>query len=176
MDLVPTASTTAALAFGDALAVAVLKEKEIDEEQFADFHPGGALGRRLRLTVADVMHVGGDLPVVGEDSLMREAVLEIAKKRLGVTTIVDGDGRLAGVLTDGDLKRILMKYEDILSMRVGDVMSKNPKTISGDELVVRALEVMETLGSSPITSLVIIDADGAPEGVIHIHDCLQAVG
>ncbi|MCD4691193.1 KpsF/GutQ family sugar-phosphate isomerase [bacterium] len=176
MDLVPTASTTAALALGDALAVAVLKEKEIDEGQFADFHPGGALGRRLRLTVADVMHTGGDLPVVGEDSLMREAVLEIAKKRLGVTTVVDEDGRLAGILTDGDLKRILMKHENILSVRVGDVMSKNPKTIPGDELVVRALEVMETLGSSPITSLVIVDADGAAVGVIHIHDCLQAVG
>ncbi len=176
MDLVPTASTTAALALGDALAVAVLKEKEVDADQFADFHPGGVLGRRLRLTVAEVMHSGDELPVVREDALMREAVLEIAKKRLGVTTVVDMDGRLAGLLTDGDLKRILMEHEDILSVRVGDVMTRDPKTIGSDELVVRALELMETMGSSPITSLIILDEGGAPAGVIHIHDCLKAVG
>jgi len=173
---VPTASTTAALALGDALAVAVLKEKEVDAGQFADFHPGGALGRRLRLTVGEVMHSGEELPVVGEDALMREAVVEIANKRLGVTTVVDGEGRLAGLLTDGDLKRILMQHEDILSVRVGDVMTRDPKTICVDELVVRALELMETMGSSPITSLIILDDAGAPSGVIHIHDCLKAVG
>jgi len=176
MDLVPTASTTAALALGDALAVAVLKEKEVDAEQFADFHPGGALGRRLRLTVGEVMHSGNELPIVDEDALMREAVVEIAKKRLGVTTVVDATGRLAGLLTDGDLKRILMQHEDILSVRVGDVMTRDPKTIRADELVVRALELMETAGSSPITSLIILDDGGAPSGVIHIHDCLKAVG
>ncbi len=176
MDLVPTASTTAALALGDALAVAVLKEKEVDAEQFADFHPGGTLGRRLRLTVGEVMHSGDELPVVSEEALMREAVVEIANKRLGVTTVVDGEGRLAGLLTDGDLKRILMQHEDILSVRVGDVMTRDPKTIRVDELVVRALELMETMGSSPITSLIILDDGGAPSGVIHIHDCLKAVG
>ena len=176
MDLVPTASTTAALALGDALAVAVLKEKEIDAGQFADFHPGGALGRRLRLTVSEVMHSGDELPIVDEDALMREAVLEIANKRLGVTTVVDRAGRLVGLLTDGDLKRILMQHEDILSVRVGDVMTREPKTIDGDELVVRALELMETMGASPITSLVILGKVGAPSGVIHIHDCLKAVG
>ncbi len=176
MDLVPTASTTAALALGDALAVAVLKEKEVDAGQFADFHPGGTLGRRLRLTVGEVMHSGDELPVVSEGALMREAVVEIANKRLGVTTVVDGEGRLAGLLTDGDLKRILMQHEDILSVRVGDVMTRDPKTIPVDELVVRALELMETAGSSPITSLIILDERGAPSGVIHIHDCLKAVG
>ncbi len=176
MDLVPTASTTAALALGDALAVAVLKEKDVDAGQFADFHPGGALGRRLRLTVGEVMHSGDDLPVVGEDALMRDAVVEIANKRLGVTTVVDGQGKLAGLLTDGDLKRIMMQHEDILSVRVGDVMTRDPKTIGVDELVVRALELMETMGSSPITSLIILDESGAPSGVIHIHDCLKAVG
>jgi len=176
MDLVPTASTTAALALGDALAVAVLKEKELDADQFADFHPGGALGRRLRLTVGDVMHAGDELPVVSVDTRMREAVLEIANKRLGVTTVVDAAGRLVGLLTDGDLKRILMKHDDILSIRVGDVMTRDPKTIPADELVVRALELMETVGPSPITSLIIVDEAGAPAGVIHIHDCLKAVG
>jgi len=176
MDLVPTASTTAALALGDALAVAVLKEKEVDAGQFADFHPGGALGRRLRLTVGEVMHSGDDLPVVSEDALMREAVVEIANKRLGVTTVVDAEGRLVGLLTDGDLKRILIQHEDILSVRVGDVMTRAPKTIRVDELVVTALELMETMGSSPITSLIILDEGGAPSGVIHIHDCLKAVG
>lgn len=176
MDLVPTASTTAALALGDALAVAVLKEKEVDADQFADFHPGGALGRRLRLTVGEVMHGGDDLPVVGDDALMREAVLEIANKRLGVTTVVDAAGRLAGLLTDGDLKRILMKHEDILAVRVGDVMTRDPETVGASELVVRALELMEEHTPSPITSLIIVDEAGAPAGVIHIHDCLKAVG
>ncbi len=176
LDLVPTASTTAAVALGDALAVVVMKEKAIGREDFAYFHPGGALGRRLLLRVRDVMHTKDQLPVVTEDASMREGVLEIANKRLGLTTVVDRDGKLVGILTDGDLKRILMEREDVLGTRVGDVMSSSPKTVGRDELVAAALEKMETLPPSPITSLVIVDEEGRPEGVIHIHDCLKAVG
>jgi len=171
MDLVPTSSTTAALALGDALAVAVLREKEIDKEAFASFHPGGALGRRLLLRVRDVMHTGDAVPVVRSDALMKDAIVEIAEKRLGMTTVVDTDGRLVGVVADGDLKRMLMKRADVLNARVGDVMTRRPKTIGSDELLASALEKMETLG--PITSLIIVDDDGTPEGVVHIHDCLR---
>lgn len=176
MDLVPTASTTAALALGDALAVAVLREKRVDRKDLAAFHPGGLLGRRLILKVRDVMHAGEELPVVRQEVPMREAIVEIANKRLGVTTVVDKAGRLCGVLTDGDLKRVLMTRSDSLEARVGDVMTAAPKTVDGDELVARALELMETNDPSPITSLVIVDPSGCPEGVIHIHDCLKAVG
>lgn len=176
MDIVPTASTTAALAMGDALAVAVLKEKDLDHRRFAHFHPGGALGRRLLLRVIDVMHTGDELPAVGVDRSMQDAIYEIANKRLGMTTVVDGEGKLAGVLTDGDLKRILLRRHDILTANVTEVMTRTPRTIASDELVATALEQMETGGPSPITSLIIVDGDGRPEGVIHIHDCLKAVG
>jgi len=176
MDLVPTASTTAALALGDALAVAVLEEKEIDRDAFATFHPAGALGRRLLLRVCDVMHDGEALPLVSHNALMRDAILEIAEKRLGLTTVVDDGGRLVGIVADGDLKRIIMRRPDMLEARVGDVMTPDPKTVGRDELVVSALEKMETLAPSPITSLIITREDGSPEGVIHIHDCLRAVG
>jgi arabinose-5-phosphate isomerase len=176
MDLVPTASTTAAMALGDALAVAVLKEKEVDRDAFAAFHPGGSLGRRLLLRVRDVMHAGDGLPVVSVDALMKDVIVEIAGKRLGMTTVVDDDGRLAGIVADGDLKRILMKRPDILEARAGDVMTADPSTIGDDELVAAALAKMETRIPSPITSLIIVDDDGRPRGVIHIHDCLRAVG
>jgi arabinose-5-phosphate isomerase len=176
MDLVPTASTTAALALGDALAVAVLSEKEIDRDAFASFHPAGALGRRLLLRVRDVMHTGDALPVVRADSLMKDAIVEIAGKRLGMTTVVDDDGRLVGIVADGDLKRIIMRRPDVLSARVSDVMVPDPRAIGEDELVADALERMETNEPGPITSLIIVSDDGRPRGVIHIHDCLRAVG
>ncbi len=176
MDLLPTASTTAALALGDALAVAVLSEKAIDRDAFASFHPAGALGRRLLLRVRDVMHTGDALPVVSADTLMRDAVVEIAGKRLGLTTVVDAAGRLAGIVADGDLKRIIIGRTDVLNTRVGDVMTPSPRTVGRDELVADALEKMETNTPGPITSLIIVNEDGGPEGVIHIHDCLRAVG
>lgn len=176
MDLVPTASTTAALAIGDALAVVVLREKDVDRDLFATFHPGGTIGRRLVLKVADVMHRGDDLPAVPETARMKDAIIEIADKRIGMTAVVDGDGRLAGIIADGDLKRILMVRRDILDARVSEVMMKHPRTIGRNELVAVALERMETNDPSPITSLIVIDGDGRPEGVIHIHDCLAAVG
>jgi arabinose-5-phosphate isomerase len=176
MDLVPTASTTAALALGDALAVAVLSEKEIDRDAFASFHPAGALGRRLLLRVRDVMHTGDALPVVRANALMKDAIVEIAGKRLGMTTVVDENGRLVGIVADGDLKRIIMRRPDVLSARVGDVMTPDPRSVGEDELVADALEKMERNDPGPITSLVIVADDGSPHGVIHIHDCLRAVG
>ena len=176
MDLVPTASTTAALAVGDALAVAVLTEKEIDREAFASLHPAGSLGRRLLLRVRDVMHSGDALPVVPVGAQMKDAVVEIAGKRLGMTTVVGDDGRLAGIVTDGDLKRIIMQRADVLSAAVEEVMSSSPRTIGEEELVADALEKMETNEPGPITSLVIVSEDGRPQGVIHIHDCLRAMG
>ena len=174
MDLVPTASTTAALAMGDALAVAVLAEKDVDPDLFARYHPGGALGRRLLLRVSDVMHRGEEVPVVRGDATMREAICEIANKRLGMVAVVDDDRRLQGIVTDGDLKRIIMRREDMLDAPVGEFMTTSPRTIGRDELVAAALEKMESDG--PITSLLILDEDGSPDGVIHIHDCLRAVG
>ena len=176
MDLVPTASTLASIALGDALAVVVLGEKDIDRDHLAQFHPGGAIGRRLLLRVADVMHTGDELPSIGQDALMKDAIYEIMSKRLGMTTVVDPEGRLVGIVTDGDLKRILVSTPDILNVRVGDVMIKDPKSIGRDELVAAALETMETVAAGPITSLIVLDDGGRPEGVIHIHDCLQAVG
>jgi arabinose-5-phosphate isomerase len=174
MDLVPTASTTAALALGDALAVAVLNEKDVDPDLFAKYHPGGALGRRLLLRVSDVMHTGADVPIVRVGATMREAICEIANKRLGMVAVVDEDGRLTGIVTDGDLKRIIMRREDMLDAAVREFMTPSPRTIARDELVAAALEKMETEG--PITSLLIVDGTGRPDGVIHIHDCLRAVG
>jgi arabinose-5-phosphate isomerase len=176
MDLVPTASTTAALALGDALAVVVLREKEVDRDLFATFHPGGAIGRRLLLKVSDVMHSGNDLPEIPETALMKDAIIEIANKRIGMTTVVNDAGKLVGMIADGDLKRILMVRRDILDARVSEVMTRDPRTIGRDELVAAALERMEANEPSPITSLIIVDSEGRPEGVIHIHDCLRAIG
>jgi len=176
MDLVPTASTTVALALGDALAIVVMREKDVDAERFAIFHPGGALGRRLLLRVRDVMHTGAELPAVRDGALMHEAIVEIANKRLGMTTIVDDGGRLVGIISDGDLKRILMRRSDILDVPVQEVMIRIPKTIAEDVLLAEALERMETAASTPITFLIILNDDGSPKGVIHIHDCLKAVG
>ena len=173
-DLVPTTSTTCALAVGDAMAIALLKLKGFTREDFAFVHPGGVLGRMLNLGVQDVMHAGDAMPRVGEDVSMKDAVLEIMNKRLGMTTVVDARGKLSGVVTDGDFKRILLKSPDIFKVRVGDVMTRNPRTIRRDELVAAAVKKMEENKPSPITSLVVVNSDGEPEGVIHLHDCLRA--
>ena len=173
-DLVPTTSTTCALAVGDAMAIALLKLKGFTREDFAFVHPGGVLGRMLNLSVADVMHTGGAMPRVGEGVSMKDAILEIMNKRLGMTTVVDCRGKLSGVVTDGDIKRILIMSPDIFQVRVGDVMTRNPRTITKHELVAAAVKKMEENSPSPITSLVVVNPDGEPEGVIHLHDCLQA--
>lgn len=171
MGLVPTASTTAALAMGDALAVTLLNKRGFKEEDFAFFHPGGNLGLRLLLTVNEFMHKGDSIPMVNMNAPMKDAIIEISSKRLGITTVNDNDSKLQGIVTDGDLRRGLEKWgEKFLSMKAGDVMTRKPRTISSDTLAVKALSIME--GYS-ITSLVVVDSDGRTEGVVHLHDILK---
>lgn len=171
LNIVPTASTTATLAMGDALAVALLERRNFRPEDFAQFHPGGTLGRRLFVKVADLMHAGGELPVVPESCTLKEALLEMTAKKLGVTTIVDVDGLLAGILTDGDLRRALEQGNSPLERPVSDFMGRHPRTLPADALAALAVSEMEARN---ITSLVVPDSEGRPAGIIHLHDCLKA--
>lgn len=170
LGLAPTASTTAALAMGDALAVALLEQKGFGAADFAEFHPGGALGRRF-LKVEDLMHSGRDLPVVRRTTPLRDAVLAMTSKRLGVVGVVGRGDRLLGIITDGDLRRAWERDVDIHVANAEDVMTKAPKTISGDALAEQAVALMER---HSITVLFIVDATGAPRGVLHLHDLLKA--
>jgi arabinose-5-phosphate isomerase len=169
--LAPTASTTAALAMGDAMAVVLLEQRGFTEADFALLHPAGSLGRRLLWRVQDLMHVGEQLPLVSQGALMRDALTEISHKRLGMTAVVDEAGFLTGIVTDGDLRRALQQGIDPLQRRVRDCMTSHPKTIDKNALAARALEIMERCA---ITSLLIVDPEGRPEGVIHLHDLLRA--
>jgi arabinose-5-phosphate isomerase len=166
MGLAPTASTTAMLALGDALAIAVSLRKGFRAEDFADLHPGGKLGKRLA-RVRQLMHSGDAIPRVQLETPMAGVIYEMSRKKLGMTT-VEEDGRLAGVLSDGDLRRLLERDgPDGLKKTAGETMNPSPQTISGDELAVRALNTME---ERKITSLVVIDEHGVIEGVVHLHD------
>jgi len=171
LNLAPTASTTATMAMGDALAIALLEERGFSAEDFALLHPAGALGRRL-LRVEDVMHRGGDVPLVGAGASLKDTLVEITSKRLGVTGVVDAAGALLGVITDGDLRRGLERAEDIRTLTARDLMTASPKTIAGSALAAEAVAAMER---HAITSLFIL-ADGSrrPAGVIHLHDLLRA--
>jgi len=171
MNLAPTTSTTAVLAMGDALAMVLLDRKGLTPEDYAALHPKGALGWRALFRVADLMHTGGAVPVVHEDTAMKDVVVEMTAKRLGITTVVDGGGRLVGVVTDGDLRRLHLREASVLGLRARDCMTREPKLIRGDDLAAKALEVMEAFA---ITSLVVVDAVGQPHGVIHMHDILRA--
>ncbi len=173
MDLAPTTSTTAALALGDALAMALLELRDFAIEDFALYHPGGALGKKLLTTVAALMHSGDELPLVREQDLVKHAILTISEKGLGITGVVNGDGELLGAITDGDLRRGLERDENLLRLRAKDVMTSNPKWIFDTDLAVRALAVME---DHAITSLfVMAQSDGRrPQGLIHIHDILKS--
>ena len=174
LGLAPTASTTAALAMGDALAVVLLEERGFKEEDFAVRHPGGILGRRLILRVEDLMHRGDELPLVRHDVFVKEALFEMTSKRLGVTGVVDSAKNLIGVITDGDLRRGLQTHGDgILSKRTDEVMTLGPRTIAKDVLAAQALAVMEENSLRPITSLFVLDADRKPVGIIHLHDILK---
>ncbi|MGH7232862.1 MAG: KpsF/GutQ family sugar-phosphate isomerase [Nitrospiraceae bacterium] len=170
MGLAPTASTTAALAMGDALAIALLQQRGFKEEDFAQFHPGGTLGRRLLLKVRDLMHQGEAIPRVFSHTPVREAILEMTTKKLGMTTVVDTTGRLSGVITDGDLRRFLEKGMDVSAARAGDLANGEPKVIGADDLAARAVQTMERYA---ITSLVVVE-DGRLIGVIHLHDLLRS--
>jgi arabinose-5-phosphate isomerase len=172
LDLAPTSSTTASLAMGDALAVALLEARGFTADDFARSHPAGALGRRLLLHISDVMHAGADVPRVGADATLSEALVEMSRKRLGMTAIVDGDGRLLGLFTDGDLRRALDDHEvDVRNTRIAAVMTRSPKTIGSDALAVEAAQLME---AHKIGGLLVIDADSRVVGALNIHDLLRA--
>ena len=170
-NLVPTSSTTAALVMGDALAVALLDERHFSSEDFALLHPGGHLGRKLLLKVSDIMHTGDEIPVVSEETGMKQVILEMTSKRFGTTVVVNQKGHLVGIFTDGDLRRLVEKTDEIFSLKAGQVMSGNPKTIDGDELAAKALNLME---SYSITSLIITNDKREPIGIVHLHDILKA--
>lgn len=166
LNLVPTASTSAALALGDALAMTLLAVKGFREEDFAGLHPGGRLGKRL-LTVDRLMRAGGDVPAVGTDAPAPAVLREMTDKRLGMTCVLDAAGRLAGVITDGDLRRQLLGGHPLTACTAGDVMSKKPHTIAASTLAARALHLME---AHRITALVVVGGDRQVEGVVHLHD------
>ena len=168
MNLVPTASTTAALAMGDALAMTLLVRKGFREEQFASLHPGGKLGRRL-MRVEHVMHAGDAAPIVRVSTPMPDVFHEMSSKRLGMTCVVGDDGALAGIFTDGDLRRLMSRAANVLALSAGDVMTPNPITIQRELLAVEALRIMEM---HKITSVVVVDARGATssKGSSHLHD------
>ncbi|HDR8859418.1 TPA: KpsF/GutQ family sugar-phosphate isomerase [Burkholderia territorii] len=167
LNLAPTASTTAALALGDALAVAVLDARGFGSEDFARSHPGGALGRRLLTHVRDVMRSGDDIPRVGLDATLSDALFQITAKRLGMTAVVGADGRVAGIFTDGDLRRVLARDGDFRTLPIVDVMTREPRTIGPDHLAVEAVELMER---HRINQMLVVDADGVLIGALNMHD------
>jgi arabinose-5-phosphate isomerase len=173
LGLAPTASTTATLALGDALAITLMGKKNFKKEDFAILHPGGTLGKRLLLKVEDLMHTGKAFPMVSGKTLMKEAVFEITSKRLGVTGVSNTEGHLVGVITDGDLRRALEKFSDLFNQEASEVMTKNPKWIEKDALAAKAVQRMEEYS---ITSLFVFNkaGDKVPVGIIHLHDLLKA--
>jgi len=171
LNLAPTSSTTAALAMGDALAIALLEARGFTAEDFALSHPGGALGRRLLLSVDDVMHSGERLPTVPVTASLAEALLEMTRKGLGMTTVLDQHGMLAGIFTDGDLRRMLDRSIDVRQATIAEVMSRHPVTIESGHLAAEALQVMET---RKINGLIVCDQQQRPIGALNMHDMLRA--
>ncbi len=167
--LIPTSSTTTALVLGDALAITLLTIKGFQKEDYAFYHPGGNLGRRLMLKVKDVMQTGSRIPSVYEDSRMEDAILEINRKNLGFTLVLDKKSKVVGIITDGDLRRMLARKKDIYSMKAKDCMTRNPLGITEDNLAVSALALME---EKEITCLVARDRFGRTKGIVHLHDVL----
>jgi arabinose-5-phosphate isomerase len=170
MGLAPTASTTATLAMGDALAVALLEKRGFKEQDFAQFHPGGTLGRRLLVKVRDLMHSGQAVPQVMETVIASVAILEMSAKKLGMTTVVDRAGALVGVITDGDLRRFLQQGGDFSKVTAGSLASRRPKLIGPDELAAKAVEMMERYS---ITTLIVSENAKRIVGVVHLHDLLK---
>lgn len=168
-NLAPTTSTTAHLALGDALAVCLLKMRDFSDRDFAELHPGGALGKQLYLKVSDIV-AGHEVPKVYPDTLLKEVIVEISTKRLGCTAVVDKANALLGIITDGDLRRMLQKDVDIRTVKAADIMTKSPQTIAFDEFAVKALHVMQ---ERSITQLVVMKEDGKVAGFVHLHDLLK---
>jgi arabinose-5-phosphate isomerase len=175
LGLAPTASTTAALAMGDAIAVVLLDKRGFREEDFASFHPGGTLGKRLILRVKDLMHTGDAVPRVTEETLVKDAIYVISSKKMGITAVLNASGALVGVISDGDLRRWMEKTEktneNLLSKKSAEIMTRKPKVISKEAMAAEAVAVME---KHSITCLVVADPQNRPEGVIHLHDLLKA--
>lgn len=171
LNLAPTASTTAALALGDALAVAVLDARGFGEEDFARSHPGGALGRKLLTHVRDIMRTGNAIPEVRESTPLVQALMEITRKGMAMTAVVDDDGHAVGVFTDGDLRRLLETPRDWKTVPIGEVMHRNPRAVGPNQLAVEAVQIME---ANRINQLLVVDGDNRLVGALHIHDLTQA--
>jgi arabinose-5-phosphate isomerase len=169
-DLAPTSSTTAALVMGDALAITLLELRGFSEEDFAMLHPGGSLGKRLSLKISEIMISGKDIPIVDENTSIKDTIFVITSKRLGMTCVVDSTGQLSGIITDGDLRRLLEKTLDIKNLSAGEVMTRKPKTLSKDLLASFALTQME---NHNITSLIVVDKENRPDGIVHLHDLVK---
>jgi arabinose-5-phosphate isomerase len=169
-DLAPTSSTTVSLVLGDALAVAILELRGFTAEDFAMLHPAGSLGKRLSLRISEIMYQKKDLPVVNQNTSIKDTILEMTEKRLGATCIVDDERRLVGIVTDGDLRRQLEKSMDIINLKAADIMTKNPKTIDADSLASFALQKMENYN---ITVLIAINGSDEPVGLVHLHDLVK---
>jgi len=170
-DLAPTASTTAALVMGDALAIALLETREFTKEDFALRHPSGSLGKKLLLRIDDVMYAGEKIARVGESTGLDEIILEITSKRFGATCVLDGKSQLTGIITDGDLRRLLTKRTPLASISARDMMTRNPKTVHTGTLASQVLEMMEDLN---IMQMIVVDAEHRPVGMAHLHDLLKA--
>jgi arabinose-5-phosphate isomerase len=171
LNLAPTASTTAALALGDALAVAVMQAKGFTRDEFAASHPGGTLGRKLLTHVRDVMRTGGDAPRVAHTATAMDGMLEVSRGRMGMTTVLDGHGRVIGIFTDGDLRRSLEKNVDLRSASITDVMTQGPRTIGPDKLAAEAVEIMERY---KVNQLVVVDENQKLLGALNMHDLFRA--
>lgn len=170
-DLAPTASTTAMLAMGDALAIALLEKRGFTKEEFAMFHPGGNLGKQLLLRVEEMMVSGVNVPIVPAEVPLSDAIVEMTSKRLGATCVVNPSGQLLGIITDGDLRRLLHRTKNVTNVTAAEAMSKNPKTIRKGLLAATALEEMESFN---ITQLVVVDESQRPVGMLHLHDLVKA--
>ena len=170
-NLVPTSSATAALVMGDALAVALLRERNFSPEDFAYLHPGGSLGRRLLMTVEELMHINSEIPIVRPETTVKDAIFEITGKRLGTTLVVDRDNKLVGIFTDGDLRRLAEKETNFFAKATAEVMSRNPKTIHPSAILDEALAIMEKFS---IMALPVVNREMHPVGIIHLHDILKS--
>lgn len=173
MNLAPTASTTATLAMGDAITVALLSARNFTAQDFAVFHPGGSLGRRLLLTVENVMHTGENNPIIHYSRTAKEALFMMTDKGLGATSVVDDDGKFIGLVTDGDIRRSLAKGSEFLDASVEELMTRSPQTITKDKLAASALSMMEKHQPRPITVLPVISEDNEPIGIVHLTDLLR---
>jgi arabinose-5-phosphate isomerase len=170
-DLVPTASSTAALVMGDALALALFQERGLGVEDYAQLHPAGDIGKRFFLRVDEIMRTKDDIAKVDEDTLLSKTILEMSSKRLGATCVMDGDGKLVGIVTDGDLRRLIEKSHDIWNLQAKDIMCRYPKCVRSGVLAVEALRTMEEFS---INQLIVTDENDNPVGMVHIHDLIKA--